>query len=101
MFHVGQKVVCLKEGPWVATYGGPCPAGSFPVNGEVVTIREIVRHDGRGFLRFHEHRNPVHWGGPETAFAAERFRPIIERKTDISCFVRILDKVNSKQPAKV
>jgi uncharacterized Zn-finger protein len=34
-------------------------------------------------------------------YHARYFRPITEKKTDISVFTRILDKLNSKQPAKV
>jgi hypothetical protein len=98
MFYVGQKVVCIAQAS--NPYGE-----AVPQVGSVYTIREVC--DGQELgpcYRLIEIVNPpmdYSDGHRECDFTHWLFRPVIERKPDISCFVRILDKVNSKQPAKV
>jgi hypothetical protein len=97
-FRVGQKVVCIAQAS--NPYGE-----AVPQVGSVYTIREVC--DGQELgpcYRLIEIVNPpmdYSDGHRECDFTHRLFRPVIERKPDISCFVRILDKVNSKQPAKV
>lgn len=102
MFRVGQKVVRI----------GSCSDGeisasrarqmgySFPEMGDVVTIKTLNVWPHRTILTFHEHDNShiqkqmcSYW---EPGFDASAFRPVVERKTDISCFTEILRKVNDR-----
>lgn len=102
MFRVGQKVVCVSAG----TNGHPMDIR--PRVGCVYTIRGIefdrpapIHPVG---LWLEEIKNPLRsYAGysefSETSFSALRFRPVIERKTDISVFTEILRKVSRKQGA--
>lgn len=92
-FHVGQKVVCIKNGWDSLTYNEVGPAFR-----SVYTIRTIDAEDGDAMLRFEEIVNEVHnyrEGQHECQFWARWFRPVIERKTDISIFTAML------KPSKV
>lgn len=94
-FHVGQKVACIKRGSWsyridgrATMFGEICPNC-----GDILTIREMIVSDDTLFLRFKEIQNPLceyRNGLSECKFAASRFRPVIERKTDISIFTKML-----------
>jgi hypothetical protein len=107
MFHVGQKVVCIKEGTWSWERNWPEYVRLFrivhPRKGDVLTCR-TVEYDEKGCgLRFFEIRNPftpTSTGGDmaECSFDGARFRPVEERKTDISVFTKILDDVKTKEP---
>lgn len=90
-FRVGQKVVCVDDYSAVALrWGAACPK-----IGMVYTIREFDDRGSKLALRLVEivnapakHRNiaePI-----EPAFAVISFRPIVERKTDISIFTAML-----------
>jgi hypothetical protein len=37
--------------------------------------------------------------GEDVPFLVRRFRPLVERKTDISCFTEMLNNVRAKEPA--
>jgi hypothetical protein len=92
-FRVGQKVVCVDDrsnlwtAPWIKrgciyeisgfTAGTHDPLGLFPDNSSDILLVGIEKPGG---------------------FAAERFRPIVERKTDISVFTEILRKAS--KPAR-
>jgi hypothetical protein len=84
-FRVGQKVVCVND-------NGRSLRPSWeilPVRGETYTIRCI---EGRA-VRLAEIINdpfPYSEGLGELKFLASRFRPIVERKTDISIFTKML-----------
>jgi hypothetical protein len=87
-FQVGQKVVCVKNGPW---WGGNRDR---LVLGAIYTIRRlIVADDGDLIFQIHEiQRSPKArqiWGD-DVGYAAFRFRPVVERKTDISIFTKML-----------
>lgn len=96
MFHIGQKVVCVGT----FTHGG-YGTEKLPTEGGVYTIRDLIRIDGGELgLRVEEVINPpmqYQQGYVEACFNARFFRPVIERKTDISVFTRILDKVNKRE----
>jgi hypothetical protein len=91
MFRVGQKVT-MKE-PWRRGPTRYCEV--FTQFGAVYTIREILEVAGGAGLRFDEIRNeprkyleipePI-----ELPFPAYNFRPVVERKTDISVFTALL-----------
>lgn len=90
-FNVGQKVVCIWDG-WNFSV-----SVIWPLKGKIYTIREIECSDFDGFyLRFIEITNPIiaYPDGriEEEAFTSNFFRPLIERKTDISIFHKILKK---------
>lgn len=92
-FYVGQKVVCIDDSDRrmrATTYEGPNPLRK----GTIYTVREIAyRHTGGDLtLMLKEIVLPVCWFyGQEYAFLADRFRPLDERKTDISVFTRLLE----------
>lgn len=88
-FVRGQKVTMIhNNGSWVSEYGEIVPQF-----GVVYTIRDIFEGDGRVYLRFAEIVNAAFEyldGFMECAFKARRFRPVVERKTSIECFTRLL-----------
>jgi hypothetical protein len=96
MFHVGQKVVCVN--------GADSPFGeTTPVVGDVYTIRSVTQHSRGPGYRLHEIVNVPRTylpGHMECTFAHACFRPVIEKKTDISVFTQILDKVNKRETVK-
>lgn len=88
-FHVGQKVVCVDASD-MDTYFSDV---SCPVEGGIYTVRNF-RETGESAIRLVEIVNPKHpWmdGFNECGFRPSRFRPIVERKTDISIFTSMLN----------
>ena len=83
MFFVGQKVARTPN-----TYNvGAHPQ---PEIGEVVTVSKILFCPCGKLLQFIEYE----WPGNEDIFPgynAEAFRPIVEKKTDISIFTKMLN----------
>jgi hypothetical protein len=96
MFRVGQKIVCVDSrsgsGRWTDNDG--------PVEGSIYTVRRcFVDGDGDAILHLAEiARGPVarmrH--GDNAGYSATRFRPIVERKTDISIFTKMLTPSDKK-----
>lgn len=94
-FRVGQKVVRVgspkgtSEHLWIKEGY----KFSYPEIGEVVTIKTINDWPRGAILTFCEHDNS-HMVGTvskiEPGFGAEHFRPIVERKTSIEIFTRML-----------
>lgn len=90
MFRVGQKVVCIDA-----------KGHRLIKTGQVYTIRQVglvAWTDGSAAVRLEEIcRGPRDRcdgsRGDDTPYYARRFRPVIERKTDISIFTRMLDGV--------
>jgi hypothetical protein len=103
MFRIGQQVVCIHD------VSSP-PANEFqnvPVKGSIYTVRGFVLPDV-GYERtpgmlLEEVVNPA-WeykeGIFEPSFHPYRFRPLIQRKTDISVFKRMLDSVRTEEPVR-
>jgi len=87
MFRIGQKVVCIdnKVRP-VTTY--PEILKNLKVNG-IYHITKIT-HGGLG-VHIAEIKSPE-----KTSFFSDRFRPVVERKTDISTFEKLLNTKNHK-----
>jgi hypothetical protein len=102
MFHIGQRVVCIHD------VASP-PANEFPnlpIKGSIYTVRGFVSPDGEcertpGML-LEEFANPP-WeykeGVFEPSFHPYHFRPLVQNKTDISVFTRMLHNVLTKEPA--
>ena len=94
MFHVGQKVVCIDD-RWPHTQWA-LKVPNKPVAGRVYTIREVYLSAlGKPAVLLNEIRNsprPFLHGliVGEGSFHSRRFKPVIERKTDISIFTRML-----------
>ena len=76
MFHVGQKVVCVDDRGTSLVRAGH---------------EYIVRETQAAYLCLHGVRGTVADG-----MFATRFRPVIERKTNISVFTALLDPANHK-----
>ena len=99
MFRVGQKVVCVdasiryQNPPW----NKPIPL----VKGRVYTIRGSENGGGvLGVYLFETKSNlPPFPDGSERSFCADRFRPIVERKTDISIFTEMFSPVRKHEVA--
>lgn len=101
-FHVGQKVVCVVSFDDVTDIAIP----NLPKKGRFYHIRESYKSGKFWWVRLIELVNPAacSCGAPcasaqEPDFAAFCFRPVEERKTDISVFTACLDKY--KQPERV
>ena len=92
MFRVGQKVVCVDAD---GLQSDRSIFSSLPQVGSVYTVREIIPSDC-GWprvpaLTLNEIKgewDPM-WG-VEYSFLATRFRPIVDRTTDISVFKEML-----------
>lgn len=92
-FRVGQKVVCVDA----TRYG---PNSSMLREGAVYTIASVDGHEDfhgeYGVLLVEVTPTPAQ--GWREGFRASRFRPIVERKTDISFAHEILRKAT--KPAR-
>ena len=100
MFHICQRVVCIHD------VGCP-PANEFlnvPIKGSIYTVRGFVSPDV-GYERtpgmlLEEVVNPL-WqykeGVFEQSFHPYHFRPVVQHKTDISVFTRMLDNVRTRE----
>lgn len=103
MFKVGQKVVCVDDGDgggnkWA---NGRWLPGETPIVGEVYTIKMmwIDRDSNNLIFEFFELSRPKaseEWGH-KVGFGAWRFRPVVERKTDISIFTAMLNPAKAKE----
>lgn len=90
-FHIGQKVVCVDD------VEQRCAKGDSPVKkGSIYTVREYYDFFGLRAIRIEEIMN-----ANDRGYHASRFRPIVERKTDISVFTEILRKATKKIPALI
>jgi hypothetical protein len=86
-FRVGQKVVCVDAGPLVNDAGFVSEAKSLQ-EGTVYTVTDLFERNGVKALKLAE-ASPEQSG--RIAFNARRFRPVVERKTDISIFIAMLN----------
>ena len=99
MFHVGQRVVCIDD-------IGCAPGSEFPyipIKGSIYTVRGFVSpHVGYertpGMLLEEVVNAPWEYneGVVEPSFHPYHFRPVVQRKTDISVFKRMLDNVRTE-----
>lgn len=94
MFHKGQKVVCINNKP----YAGCIWYGREQPKLKTVYTVDRVGLDVDGILVVSLVEKPRHrssiaeglWG-----YRIDRFRPVIDKKTDISIFTQILDNVKN------
>lgn len=106
MFRVGQKVVCVDDAihdEWKApgfVYVGGLDGLK---KGEIYTVRavEFDSIEVAESLVLEEIVRPTLYTLDRDGFRASRFRPVVERKTDISIFTDILDRANKGQLEKV
>lgn len=104
-WFVGMKVVCVETWCREPYRGHGDEQG--PVAGQVYTIRQIGLLDPTEpstiCLRTVEIVNPVHNYDEvarfEICFAAERFRPVQTRSTDISVFTALLNTNKEREKA--
>lgn len=87
-FHLGQKVVRVS--------GEDIEGVIAPAIGEIVTIsdtytRQTKHHGQQLCLAFREYPKHKVNGSTWWGFWACHFRPIVEKKTDISCFTTLLN----------
>jgi hypothetical protein len=86
-FRRGQKVVCIKNKMDNGASRHPCV--DYPDVGRVYTVAAAwINKCGKALLQFDELRIPKEyrkWG-----FRASYFRPVVQRKTDISIFTAML-----------
>lgn len=88
-FVVGQKVQCIKDEWESVIFNSDVPG---PRRGDVVTIRAIVVHEDEAYLALQEQFS-------SRGYLASGFRPLTERKTDISIFKAMLNPTRSAVPA--
>lgn len=91
-WHVGMKVVCIKQGAW-RKIAGPDYHGCFPFYGKVYTIDELIPdfNETEGLY--------VGIVGFNPAFSAQHFRPVQPRRPDISIFTRMLNPQKQEERA--
>lgn len=94
-FRVGQKVVCVDDGNFDKTsqkfFTG------LPKASVVYVIRSIIdRPHGWGVCLEGIVGKP-HADGLENAFWHWRFRPVVEKKTDISALTALFNPANHKK----
>jgi hypothetical protein len=83
-FYVGQKVVCIK--------------GSTQLRLNAIYTVSKVQDTPYGLGIDTLECPALNWPGYLPLFFASDFRPLDERKTDISIFTKIMDDVRSKEP---
>jgi len=102
MFHVGQKVVCINN---KADAGFVWVKGTRPTLNAIYTVRAvgITTYNNVG-LRLNEiilsgyHCCYSHKRFEDAFYRADRFKPVIEKKTDISIFTQLLTPSKIKEP---
>lgn len=90
MFYVGQKVVCVDDR---LTPGRLWADSVPPVEGGIYTIVSIVTNDSgnEALVLAEAPRGPMSRAFGAYGYHSRRFRPVVERKTDISLFQRMLN----------
>jgi hypothetical protein len=100
--HLGQKVVVAVPYSEAAHFSAFLNGDVLPVPDVVYTVSDMELPDQNGlvFIRLAEISNPVPDGMErEAAFNSARFRPVVERKTDISQFKAMLTPSKQAVPA--
>jgi len=97
--RAGQKVVMFRDFGHGARLRAELDGVVLPVKGPIYTVRELDPDTSNGFacIRLVEIINGPHVGdGIEPSFEAALFRPVVERKTDISVFRAMLTPSKKK-----
>ena len=95
MFYVGQKVVCVNG----TTQPGCIWLGAeVPRSGRVYTVDALVtnRSGTPALVLVELPRDPVSVACGAIGYHAYRFRPVVERKTDISALKALLNTAPEK-----
>lgn len=89
MFHVGQKIRCVCDA-WETPPPAPMPP-HLPKLGAIYHVRgnDPYQPQSVQYIWLEEIINPTSFAH-EPSFIAVYFRPVVERKTDISIFTRML-----------
>ena len=107
-FRVGQKVVRIASenstgGRHMSSSEARRRGWSYPNIGDVVTIKTLNVWTTGVILTFYEHDNSHiqrQLDEPyEPGFGANHFRPLVERKTNISVFTAMLNTSKQEQDA--
>lgn len=100
-FYVGQKVVCVDDDDHPEWNPGLDLKSDLPVRawisrGTVYQIRKIIADEVwlEGINRKGRH-NGHNWA--DGGFFSRRFRPLTERKTDISVFKKMLNPADNRE----
>ncbi|NTA27435.1 hypothetical protein [Allorhizobium ampelinum] len=110
VFRVGQKVVLVDDSTHsspssLARIEGEKRGVKYPIKGKVYTVRKTVVISNTEELaillvEIDNGEASVRFGFKnEAAFLASRFRPVVERKTDISIFKALLNTTPEKVTA--
>lgn len=83
-FHVGQKVVCMDASPFLR------PHNLVAGNIYVIDGFDPETEPGTTGILIAGFDHPTGLDGRLIGFHPRRFRPVIEKKTDISIFTRML-----------
>lgn len=91
-FRVGMKVECVDSHPG---HGFSWEHQEAPVLGSKYTVtRVFIDEEGDEIIHLQEiarDRVSQEWWGDDVGYRASRFRPIVERKTSIEVFQRMLN----------
>lgn len=91
-FHVGQRVVCVKDNDFWA-HGNYKATSGYPIKGHTYIIDAIENYHcacNCSYLILKEL-------SPDDSFFSKCFRPLAERKTDISIFKSLLNPARKKE----
>lgn len=98
-FRVGQKVVCVDDSPDFMGVSWLVKGAEYTIDAvkfcENARISQSRTGSGLGVKVVEVATGQRDW------FFAHRFRPLIERKTDITVFTEILRKATKRKPATV
>ncbi len=97
-FVVGQRVVCVLEKDWASCEGAGrvCPG---PTKGDICTVNEVLPSGDKVYIGLQEWASVIPEIDSTPMFNADYFRPVDERKTDISCFTALLNPVKQREDA--
>lgn len=95
MFYVGQKVVCVDD----SLEKGQSHTGL--VTGAIYTVSKVLPWSDRygTYGVYVEEARAIATAHFSDSFRHNRFRPIVERKTDISCFTDMLKPADERVTA--
>lgn len=104
-FRVGMKVVCVDASPRLTDiFPYRAALGTNLVKGMTYTVRALDL-DMRGakcvYLEEVASPLPPFRDGRERSYIADRFRPVVERKTSIELFHQIRRDVENNVPAEL
>lgn len=101
MFRIGQKVVCVDDTRLAGCDGTGPDVNRWISAGQIYTIRKTTFR--KSPLVWLQGVNRACVNFYDSGFHASRFRPVVEKKTDISVFTEILNRetVDDRAPARV